>query len=397
MATEHERPQAGEPFDPKRHAFEAIGLVCALPPQRWGLNDLSKLVYSRLALLSLQSGKAYPSEAYLARCLAHSERRIREALGRLRRAGLLETRRRGPHAMEYTLLWPPAHQPDERPAESVRSMARKSGRIRPVISTRADGNVRSSGQKTGRLRPVISKRADKSDRSNGEKTGRIRPKDRTKSSKRPDEIVRQNEQQRRNKGNEQHQQGPQSSQPPVVVDVGERALRLLTGLLPDLPRTVVQDLLTDLPVEQALALGLWVSEQERAGRLTNPSGLFLSRARARGQAPDAYLERARALLKHEPPAEARTTVANPGDSEGEALWAKLRSALAQTHPELRDHLVAVRVVGVDNGELILAAPPGLRQALFKAGIHQIAAQAGVAWVVLFATEETEPVEAERGR
>jgi biotin operon repressor len=367
MATEHERPQAGEPFDPKRHAFEAIGLVCALPPQRWGLNDLSKLVYSRLALLSLQSGKAYPSEAYLARCLAHSERRIREAIGRLRRAGLLETRRRGPHAMEYTLLWPPAHQPDERPAKSVRSMAPKSGRIRPVISTRADGNVRSSGQKTGR----------------------IRPKDRTKSSKRPDEIVRQNEQQRRNKGNEQHQQGPQSSQPPVVVDVGERALRLLTGLFPDLPRTVVQDVLTDLPVEQALALGLWVSEQERAGRLTNPSGLFLSRARARGQAPDAYAERARALLKHEPPAEARTTVANPGDSEGEALWANLRSALAQTHPELRDHLVAVRVVGVDNGELILAAPPGLRQALLKAGIDRTAAQAGVAGVVLFATEETE--------
>jgi hypothetical protein len=95
------------------------------------------------------------------------------------------------------------------------------------------------------------------------------------------------------------------------------------------------------------------------------------------------------LLKHEPPAEARTTGANPGDSEGEALWANLRSALAQTHPELRDHLVAVRVVGVDNGELILAAPPGLRQALLKAGIDRTAAQAGVAGVVLFATEETE--------
>ena len=162
MGTEREKPQAGEPFDPKRHGFEAIGLVCALPPHRWGLNDLSKLLYSRLILLSLRTGKTYPSEAYLARTLARSERRIREAIGRLRRAGLIETHRRGPFAMQYLFLWPPANQADERPAESIRSMARK----------------------TGRIRPVISKRADKFDRSNGEKTGRIRPKDRTEWSAR---------------------------------------------------------------------------------------------------------------------------------------------------------------------------------------------------------------------
>jgi biotin operon repressor len=319
MGTEREKPQAGEPFDPKRHGFEAIGLVCALPPHRWGLNDLSKLLYSRLILLSLQTGKTYPSEAYLARTLARSERRIREAIGRLRRAGLLETRRRGPHSMEYTMLWPPAHQPDERPAESIRSMARKTGRIRPVIGRRADGTARSSGQKTGRIRPVISKRADKSDRSNGEKTGRIRPKDRTTSSKRPDGIVRQNEQVINKASEHQQQHAPQPCRPPVadvVVDgdktfESEHALRLLTGWFPDLPRAVMQDVLTDLPAEQALALGLWVSEQERAGRLTNPSGLFLSRARARGQAPDAYLEHAIRPGAH-PPGAARLSRHRPG-------------------------------------------------------------------------------------
>ena len=210
-----------------------------------------------------------------------------------------------------------------------------------------------------------------------------------------------------NKGNERLQQQQQpfrnETLPDAVAAAGAReaAKRMLTELIPDLLPRQLDELLSSLAAERLVGLAQWSCQKAQAGQIMNPAGLLLAEARRGTEPPAEYLHRGKIALKQKQAElqwyRAGASAANFGDGEAEALWAKLRSALAHTHPALRDYLATVRVVGVDSGELILAAPPGLREALFKAGIHQIAAQAGVAGVVLFATEETEPVEAERGR